>query len=199
MCPDPNQQSFNHIRKNMHKRFSSQRQTLPRGAYPSLITNKYEQRKGRNRSAEIKIQINNSSPLLVIMEYNPSVPNDFKLWDKKDEINLQVHHEKLLKRVSKAVVLLNMIEEFDEECEDDVRDEAKKHGKVVDFAVFLDDLVYKVQIYVLFDDERTAGMFLKTMDGRLYDGRKIAAYFYSEDDFMKNRLGNLEDIVSSSD
>lgn len=133
------------------------------------------------------------------MEYDPSVPNDFKAWETTEAINIQIHHEKLLKRVSKAVVLLNMIEEFDEECEDDVREEAKKFGKVADFAVYFDDPEYKVQIYLLFDDEISAGLFVKAMHGRLYAGRTIAAYFYSENDFKLNRLGNLKEIIGNED
>ena len=129
------------------------------------------------------------------MEYDPEVPNIYKNW-VKSEATMIIEHEKILKRTSKAVVLVNIIDEYDEDCEDDVRYEASKFGKVVDFSVHLDEGPFTVQIYLLFDDEVSSELFIKTMDGRFYSGKKISAYFYSENEFLANNLGNQEFFIS---
>jgi hypothetical protein len=91
-----------------------------------------------------------------------------------------------------------MVEEFDEECEDDVRDEAKRFGKVEDLAVFFNESG-NVQIYLLFDDEVSAELFVKTMDGRFYSGRKITADFYCEKEFLANRLGQMDFFITKEE
>ncbi len=131
------------------------------------------------------------------MEYNPESPNLYKNWVRKQE-SLQVQYEKRLKRRSKVAVLMDMVDEFDEECEDDVRDEAKKFGKVSDFAVFFNENS-NVWIYVLFDDEVSAELFVKTMDGRFYSGKQITAGFYCEQEFLANRLGQMEFFIAKDE
>jgi hypothetical protein len=124
-------------------------------------------------------------------EYDPAFPNDFKQW-KNEKVSFYEKFEEKPEKIETVVVVLNMAEELDEECEDDIRQEASRYGEIVDFAQNLDfDSEFSIQFYIKFKFSKEAQNFLKNMHGRFYDGKKLIVQFYSEQEFNNNNLGKI--------
>lgn len=126
-------------------------------------------------------------------KYDPKCPNEFKLWKQIGNQNDDVVVQQSTKEFgSTVVVVLNMGEELDEEIENDLREEANRYGNFGDFTQYFDgESQFKVQFYVKFQLAQSAEMFVKAMNGRFYDGKKIVAELYREDMFMGNQLGSF--------
>ena len=112
-------------------------------------------------------------------EYDPYIPNDFKTY--KQEENIQHIEEE----ISTIVVVLNMIEEYNEEyqeeCEIDLKDEAKRFGKLIDFSFRYDENnIHKFQFFLKFQTSAIAEMFKNSVNGRLYDKKILIAKYYPE-------------------
>lgn len=126
-------------------------------------------------------------------KYDPKFPNEFKLWKQTENANDGVVVQQFTKEFgSTVVVVLNMCENLDEEIESDLREEANKYGSFEDFTQHFDgESQFKVQFYVKFQLAQSAEMFVKAMNGRFYDGKRLVAELYPENMFIGNQLGSF--------
>ena len=120
--------------------------------------------------------------------YDPKRPNDYKLWRQPIESVSEVAHQRKKKERSETtVVVMNMTENYDEECESDLREEAIRYGGLEDFRYQFDQSSEnKVKFYLRFQETASAEMFVKSMNGRFYDGRQIIAEFYLGPDLAED-------------
>lgn len=126
-------------------------------------------------------------------QYDPAKPNNFKDWVEPVLKSYEPPPAKKHTETTKVVVVLNMCKEYNDECEEDIKQEAKKFGSLIDFTVHLDDnSKYAVQFYLKFNYDLAAEMFLRSINGRFYDGKQLEANFYPEFKFTQNRLGEIE-------
>ncbi|OMJ80415.1 hypothetical protein SteCoe_19317 [Stentor coeruleus] len=126
-------------------------------------------------------------------QYDPAKPNNFKDWVEPVSKPYEPPSKKKHTETTKIVVVLNMCKEYNDECEEDIKQEAKNFGSLADFTTHLDDnSEYPVQFYLKFNYDLAAEMFYRTVNGRFYDGKQLEAAFYPEFKFLQNRLGEIE-------
>ncbi|KAL4511927.1 hypothetical protein ABPG72_012772 [Tetrahymena utriculariae] len=94
---------------------------------------------------------------------------------------------------TKVVCIINLIApwEIDEDLEEEVTEECFQYGVVVNLKIYVmssEDCEDAVRIFIKYNQVEEAMNAFTNLDGRIFNGRSVIGYFYSEDEFEKNQL-----------
>ncbi|EAR94671.1 G-patch domain protein (macronuclear) [Tetrahymena thermophila SB210] len=94
---------------------------------------------------------------------------------------------------TKVVCIINLIApwEIDEDLEEEVTEECFQYGVVVNLKIYVmssEDCEDAVRIFIKYNQVEEAMNAFTNLDGRIFNGRSVIGYFYSEEEFEKNQL-----------